>query len=93
MMTHSRLSSLCLLLALCLAARPVRGAPQASGSSGAVEPSAAREDASERAPELFGWQPGQLLPDLELPRIDGQGSLRLSSLRGRRLLLIQFASW
>jgi hypothetical protein len=36
---------------------------------------------------------GQLFGDLELPTVDGQGSVRLSQLRGRRLLLIEFASW
>ena len=49
---------------------------------------------SEPSPqEDFAWKPGQLLPDLELPRIDGSGSVRLSSLRGSRVILIQFASW
>ena len=36
---------------------------------------------------------GQVFPDIELPRIDGQGSVRLSELRGTKLLLIEFASW
>ncbi len=36
---------------------------------------------------------GQLHPDLELPTIDGESTLRLSELRGRKLLLIEFASW
>ena len=36
---------------------------------------------------------GQLHPDLELPTIDGGRTLRLSELRGRKLLLIEFASW
>lgn len=36
---------------------------------------------------------GELLPDLELPTIDGTRTIRLSELRGQRLLLIQFASW
>lgn len=36
---------------------------------------------------------GELLPDLELPTIDGAQVIRLSELRGKRLLLIQFASW
>ncbi|MFT5153519.1 MAG: hypothetical protein ACI841_003520, partial [Planctomycetota bacterium] len=43
--------------------------------------------------QVFGWGTGQLLPDIELPRIDGQGNMRLSSLRGQRVILIQFASW
>ena len=36
---------------------------------------------------------GQFFPDLELPRTDGEGTLRLSELRGTKLLLIEFASW
>lgn len=35
-----------------------------------------------------GW-----LPPVELPRIDGRGTVDLSTLRGRKLLLIHFASW
>ena len=36
---------------------------------------------------------GELLPDLELPTIDGTRTIQLSELRGQRLLLIEFASW
>ncbi|MDG1049285.1 MAG: hypothetical protein P8M11_12110 [Planctomycetota bacterium] len=36
---------------------------------------------------------GARLPAVELPRIDGRGSVDLSTLRGRKLLLIHFASW
>lgn len=36
---------------------------------------------------------GDRIPDLELPRIDGTRSMRLSELRGTKLLLIEFASW
>lgn len=36
---------------------------------------------------------GQRFPDIELPTIDGSRSLRLSELRGSRVLLIEFASW
>ncbi len=45
-----------------------------------------------RAQEV-GFEPGQFLPDLELPTIDGEETLRLSDFRGTRLLLVQFASW
>ena len=38
------------------------------------------------------WTVGKPVPDLELPTIDG-GRLALSSLRGKRVLLIEFASW
>lgn len=37
--------------------------------------------------------PGRPLPDLELPTLDGAGTLNLSELRGTPTLLLQFASW
>jgi hypothetical protein len=40
-----------------------------------------------------GMRAGQVLPDIELPLIDGSGSARLSELRGKKLLLVTFASW
>ena len=36
---------------------------------------------------------GCALPDLELPLIDGSGTVRLAELTGQPTLLIQFASW
>jgi hypothetical protein len=39
------------------------------------------------------WVVGEPLPDLKLPTIDGREQVALSSLRGQRLLLIEFASW
>ncbi|MGB0332695.1 MAG: hypothetical protein ACPGPE_12880 [Planctomycetota bacterium] len=36
---------------------------------------------------------GERIPALELPRIDGRGTVDLGSLRGRKLLLLHFASW
>lgn len=44
-------------------------------------------------PQEFGMQAGKLLIDLELPTIDGTETMRLSDLRGKKTLLIQFASW
>lgn len=44
------------------------------------------------APER-GFTVGQRLPELVLPTITGDGVVSLSELRGRRLLLVQFASW
>ena len=41
----------------------------------------------------IGWREGELLPDLELPTIDGAETHRLSDFRGKKLLLVQFASW
>ena len=36
---------------------------------------------------------GARIPSIELPLIDGSGTLDLADLRGRKLLLIQFAAW
>lgn len=36
---------------------------------------------------------GERIPAVELPRIDGRGTVDLGSLRGRKLLLLHFASW
>lgn len=36
---------------------------------------------------------GSVVPELELPLVDGSGVFSLSSLRGKKILLIQFASW
>lgn len=36
---------------------------------------------------------GSAIPDIELPRVDGKGLVRLKNYEGKRLLLIQFASW
>ena len=45
--------------------------------------------AQERGP----WVVGRPLPALRLPTIDGGKTIDLSTLRGSRLLLIEFASW
>jgi peroxiredoxin len=39
-----------------------------------------------------GTRPGEVHPDFHLPQVDG-GSGRLSGYRGKKLLLIHFASW
>jgi hypothetical protein len=39
------------------------------------------------------WVVGEPLPSLRLPTIDGTDTVDLASLRGTRLLLIEFASW
>ncbi len=43
--------------------------------------------------ETPGFAKGRFLPDLELPTIDGAQTMRFSELRGKKLLLVQFASW
>lgn len=35
----------------------------------------------------------RLVPDLELPTIDGSSTVNLGSLEGRRVIVLQFASW
>jgi hypothetical protein len=39
------------------------------------------------------FRQGQPLPDLELPTIDGKRTINLADLGGKKVLLIQFASW
>jgi len=39
------------------------------------------------------YEVGQPLPELRLPTIDGSGTIDLAQYRGKRLLLIEFASW
>ncbi|MDJ0523701.1 MAG: hypothetical protein QNJ90_16665 [Planctomycetota bacterium] len=36
---------------------------------------------------------GELHPELRLPTLDGTQTISLRSLRGKRVLLLQFASW
>lgn len=38
-------------------------------------------------------KPGEPHPDFVLPRIDDRAPVKLSSFRGKKVLLIQFASW
>ena len=38
-------------------------------------------------------QVGALHPELRLPTIDGAQTVSLRALRGKRVLLLQFASW
>lgn len=46
-----------------------------------------------RAPLTVGTQVGQLAPDFKLQRLDGNGSIRLWSLRGHPVWINFFASW
>ncbi|MHC4959394.1 MAG: peroxiredoxin family protein [Planctomycetota bacterium] len=39
-----------------------------------------------------GYEPGQLHPDFELPRLNGKLG-KLSDFRGKPVVLINFASW
>ena len=46
-------------------------------------------------PTPVGTEVGSILPDVTLPRVDRSESapFQMSSLRGKRVLLLQFASW
>ena len=43
--------------------------------------------------ESYSPRVGQRHPDLTLPRIDTREAVSLSQFRGRKVLLIHFASW
>ena len=43
--------------------------------------------------ELYAPQVGKKHPDFMLPRIDTRAPVSLSQFRGKKVLLIQFASW
>ena len=50
--------------------------------------STGRASAASYAPKV-----GEKHPDFTLPRIDGGAPVSLSNFRGKKVLLIQFASW
>lgn len=43
--------------------------------------------------ELYRPEVGKLHPDIVLPRIDNGESVSLADYRGKKVLLIHFASW
>lgn len=45
------------------------------------------------AAQNLPYRVGEPLPELRLPTIDGQQTIDLAQFRGKRLLLIEFASW
>ena len=49
--------------------------------------------ASNAAAQNTPYRVGERLPELRLPAIDGQQTIDLAQFRGKRLLLIEFASW
>ena len=49
--------------------------------------------AGSTAAQGTGTKVGQFFPDVALPTIDGERVIRLSDLRGKKLLLIEFAAW
>lgn len=63
-----------------------------SGPASALE--ASPQASAIPVPSPSAWTTvGQRVPDLALPLVDGSGTFDLASLRGKRALLIQFASW
>ncbi len=53
---------------------------------------AAAGDGVAGGPPEIGSEKGQMYPDFLLPRLDG-GELRLSAYRGKKVVLLHFASW
>lgn len=47
---------------------------------------------SQDAPKV-GREVGQVFPPIVLPGLDGKRTLALSDFRGKKVLLIEFASW
>ena len=60
----------------------------ALSACGMILGSTARASAASYAPKI-----GQKHPDFTLPRIDDGAPVSLSNFRGKKVLLIQFASW
>ena len=60
----------------------------ALSACGMILGSTARASATSYAPKV-----GQKHPDFTLPRIDDGAPVSLSNFRGKKVLLIQFASW
>jgi hypothetical protein len=42
---------------------------------------------------VVGREVGQLFPPIVLPSLDGKRTMALSEFRGKKVLLIEFASW
>ncbi len=48
---------------------------------------------SAAAAQGMPYKVGERLPELRLPTIDGKETIDLVQFRGKRILLIEFASW
>ncbi|MEM7164417.1 MAG: hypothetical protein AAF581_03080 [Planctomycetota bacterium] len=57
-----------------------------------MSPEVVRAAPAKGAKLQVGKEVGQVYPDFVLPTVDG-GTLRLSTLRGKKVLLFHFASW
>jgi hypothetical protein len=53
----------------------------------------ARAQSSEPARRAGIFEEGARAPALELPSIDGSATINLAALRGKKLIVLQFASW
>jgi peroxiredoxin len=60
----------------------------ALATCGMILGSTSRASAASYAPKV-----GEKHPDFTLPRIDDDAPVSLSNFRGKKVLLIQFASW
>lgn len=58
-----------------------------------VGPVSAQENEVVRSRGNYQPRVGEIHPDFTLPRIDSGEPVSLSSLRGKKVLLIHFASW
>ncbi len=79
-------------LALVAASPSWQAAPASPQASPEAPPEAYRPAIAPMDPKIW-TTPGTRLPDLELPRVDGSGLVRLKDYEGKKLLLIHFASW
>ena len=76
-----------LSFALALGTQALLGSqPDSDARTASAPPSQATSQAAH-------WSAGQPAPPLRLPTVDGQSTLDLQDLRGRPVLLIEFASW
>lgn len=73
------------LLLLAPLATRLAASPHVGGPAGSQAPSGAQAGDP--------WQVGQPAPPLRLPTVAGDATVDLASFRGKRVLLIEFASW
>ncbi len=45
------------------------------------------------AQENFAPKDGEVFPEMSFPTLDGEGFASLADFRGKKVLLMQFASW
>lgn len=75
---------------------PVAPGPWASGVPGRPQEPVRVHDTAETVPRIDAavWRDvGSKIPAVELPRVDGGGLVDLAAYEGKKVLLLQFASW